>query len=53
MQKYKCIFNLGGYDHILTLGKIYNGIEEEGIFKNSPYLVVYDDSGNRLASAHL
>jgi len=52
-KNYKYISRRGGYENILTLGEIYFGYVEPGIFASDPYLVVYDETGKRLCAAHL
>lgn len=52
MDKYRFTQGqMGGYEHTLTDGKIYDGVEVPGIFQE-PYLVVYED-GKKIASAYL
>lgn len=53
MGRYKCVSHHGGYERVLNVGQIYQGVEEPGIFATDPYLVVYDDEGNKIAAAHL
>lgn len=50
--RYKYTSRLGGYEHALTVGEVYDGQEVPGIFDNSPYLIVYKD-GQEIAAAHL
>lgn len=53
--RYKTTHALGGYEHILEGGKVYDGIEIEGIFpgKDNRYLEVYDETGKKIATAYL
>lgn len=43
--------NSRGYER-LKVGQIYDVIEEEGIFKINPYVKVYDEKGEQIATAH-
>lgn len=52
MTRYKCINNIG-YEHKLIDGKVYQGIEQDGIFADSPFLDVFDENKERIAVAHL
>ena len=53
MNKYKCKSSNYNYEHVLKVGKVYSGIEKPGIFVDRPFLVVYDDEGNEITTAHL
>ena len=53
MDKYKYISRRGGYEHVLTVGQVYSGVEEDGIFASDRYLRVYDENGKQIAAAHL
>ena len=53
MNKYKCIRADHGYEHLLVEGQIYSGLEIPGDFADSPYLIVYGDEGQKIATAHL
>jgi hypothetical protein len=52
MTQYTCNAAYG-YDGQLTEGKIYDGIEEPGIFADAPFLVIDQDDRGEQTVAHL
>jgi len=53
MKRYKNVSRRGGYEGVLVVGEVYDGIEEPGIFAGDKYLRVFDSDGKQIAAAHL
>ena len=52
MAKYICKHLRGGYEYSLTVGKVYEGTVEPGIFQE-PYLVIPEGDNGKKVIAHL
>ena len=52
MAKYKAVHLRGGYENRLTVGNIYEGEEQPGIFQE-PYLVIPEGDDGQQVVAHL